>query len=51
VGLSGEMTFIISLLRELKIGIIENVKYKRNDTENFNVENLLNVRKEKPWEL
>ena len=43
------MTFIIILLRELKIDIRENVKYKRKDTkENFSVGNLLNVRKEKP---
>jgi hypothetical protein len=40
-------TCIIFLLRELKIGTSGNVKYKCNNTENFNVENLLNVRKGK----
>ena len=40
-------TCIISLLRKLKINTSGNVKYKCNDTENFSVENLLNVRKEK----
>jgi len=36
-------TCIIFLLREFKIGTSGNVKYKCNNTENFNVENLLNV--------